>query len=225
MIYMYADEAGNFDFSRNPRASKYFILTTVTMTKCGVAVDLLNLRRELSWSGFDLSDKGFHACEDLQAVRDEVFQVIGNIDFRVDATILEKSKAHPQTLRPPGYQLGSINTRFYQYAWYYHFKHVGPRAAKGIDKLHVTAASIGTRKQRSLFNACLHDVVQQSLKKTKYRTSFWPASIDPCLQIADYCCWAIQRKWEMGDCRSYDLIRERIVTEFDLFRSGNTHYY
>lgn len=225
MLYMYADEAGDFNFSRDHRASRYFILTTIALKDCGIGNSLLELRRELAWSGISLNDKGFHACEDLQAVRNKVFQAISAEDFRIDATILEKSKADPLKLRPPAYKCGSVNIRFYQYAWYYHFRHVGPGAAKGVDRLQVTAASIGTRKTRSVFNECLHDVVNQSLKRTKYRTNFWPAQIDPCLQVADYCCWAIQRKWEIGDNRSYDLISDKIATEFDLFKNGDKHYY
>jgi hypothetical protein len=30
-----------------------------------------------------------------------------------------------------------------------------------------------------------------------------PHMSDPCLQVADYCTWAIQRKWERGDERSH----------------------
>lgn len=224
MLYVYADEAGDFNFSRHPRASKYFILTTIAMKDCGVAKDLLDLRRQLAWEGHRLCDEGFHATVELQKVRDRVFDVIALHDFRIDATIIEKSKADPK-IRPPESLTGSVNLRFYQYAWYYHFKFVGPSVARGEDLLHVTAASLGTKKERSTFQFCLRDVANQSLKRTEYRTSFWPAQIDPCLQLADYCCWAIQRKWERGDERSYSLISNKIHTEFDIFRAGSTHYY
>jgi hypothetical protein len=41
------------------------------------------------------------------------------------------------------------------------------------------------------------------------------------LQIADYCCWAIYRKWSRNDPRSYRYIQTRIENEFDLFGTGN----
>ena len=44
-------------------------------------------------------------------------------------------------------------------------------------------------------------------------------------QIADYCCWAIYRKWEKGDLRSHDLIKNKIRSEFDMFAKGNIKYY
>ena len=58
-----------------------------------------------------------------------------------------------------------------------------------------------------------------------WEVAFWPSNSDPCLQIADYCTWAIQRKWEKNDSRSYDLIKDKIVSEYDIFRFGSTYYY
>jgi hypothetical protein len=51
-------------------------------------------------------------------------------------------------------------------------------------------------------------------------TALWRAAVEPCLQVADYCCWAVHRKWERNDKRSYELISDRIDSEFALF--GNS---
>ena len=45
------------------------------------------------------------------------------------------------------------------------------------------------------------------------------------LQVTDYCNWAVFRKWERGDSRSYDLVKGAIQSEFDIFRSGTRYYY
>ena len=104
--YIYADESGNFDFSLNAGASRYFILTTVVMKDLSVENELLELRRELAWEGLELRN-GFHATTDKQSVRDRVFDILGGHNFRVDATILDKRKAKPN-IRP-------TDTRFYKY--------------------------------------------------------------------------------------------------------------
>jgi hypothetical protein len=52
--YVFSDEAGNFDFSSKPSASRYFVLCTVTADHCGVGDALLSLRRELGWKGMHL---------------------------------------------------------------------------------------------------------------------------------------------------------------------------
>ena len=117
--YVFSDEAGNFDFSRQSGASRYFILGTVTADDCQVGDRLLQLRRELGWRGLHL-DKVFHATEDPQPVRDEVFSALGQSDLRIDATILEKSKAQLH-LRS--------EAALYKMAWFLHFKHVAPQVA------------------------------------------------------------------------------------------------
>ena len=215
---VFADEAGDFEFARKNNVSRYFILTTVSMADAKVGDELVNLRRELAWEGAELGEY-FHAAKDRQAVRDEVFKAICKHDFKVQATIMEKSKAQPQvhTSRP----------RFYKYGWYYHFKHGMSRQIKGAPELMVVAASLGTRKERLGFADAVKDVLRQTASKTKHTANFCPAAADPCLPVADYCAWAIQRKWESGskDLRSYDLIKDRITYEYDLWERGTHHHY
>ncbi len=45
------------------------------------------------------------------------------------------------------------------------------------------------------------------------------------LQIADYCCWAIQRKWKKGQLGWYHSIKPAIRHEFDVFQHGTEYYY
>lgn len=52
---MFADEAGNYDFSHGQDATRYFILTTVILVDtCAAGDDLLNLRRTLTSEGIAL---------------------------------------------------------------------------------------------------------------------------------------------------------------------------
>ena len=210
--YVFADEAGNFDFSLKQGASRYFILATVTMDDCKVGDDLLHLRRELAWQGLNL-DRSLHATTETQAIRDEVFALLGAATFRVDATILEKRKTQPHI---------RAEERFYQMAWWLHFKHVAPQVASSHDRLLVTAASLGTKARRAAFHGAVRRVVDQVSPTLTYQVASWPHESDPCLQVADYCTWAIQRKWEQGDDRSQVLIASKISSEFDV---GAQYYY
>ncbi len=214
--YLFADEAGDFNFSRNPRASKYFIVCYIALDSCSVGADMLELRRELIWDGYPVGGY-FHATEDKQVVRDKVFERICRENFKIYAQILEKSKAQPQ--------VRSSNERFYKYGWLYLSDHALPKIVKdGETELLITTASIATKKAQASFTNAVNDVLQQ-IASTKWATYFCPAATDPCLQVADYCIWAIQRKWELSDSRSYDLIKDKIEYEYDLWAHGNTHYY
>ncbi|OWJ71402.1 hypothetical protein CDV50_10380 [Haematobacter massiliensis] len=214
---MFSDEAGCFTFARGPNISRYFIIGTVTTSDLKAAEALRELRRELIWSdGYDLGEF-FHATSDKQNVRDRVFAEIVKHDFRIQATICEKSKAQPQVKKS--------RSRFYQYPWFYHMKHgITPRLTRG-DELHVTAASIGSKKEKDTFCGAVEDAVGQMVKKGAWRVDFRPSQADEYLQVADYATWAIQRKWEKGDTRSYDQIKDRITYEYNLWERGTTHYY
>ena len=214
--FIFADEAGCFTFNRDRNVSRYFILCTVAMDDCSLAADLIALRRRLAWSGAELGDY-FHATTDKQAVRDAVYDTILQKPFTVQATIMEKSKAQPQVRRS--------KPRFYQYGWFYHFKHGARRELEDHHETLVTAACIGNRKERAAFQNAVDDVMQQTVRAPQWATDFIPAGSDPCLQVADYCAWAIQRKLEQEDERSYDIIKDRITYEHDLWAAGNVHYY
>ena len=213
--YVFADEAGNFDFRDRTGASRFFILTTVTADSPDVGDDLLKLRRTLAWDGIAL-ESNFHATEDAQAVRDQVFGVLVDHDFRIDTTILEKRKTQPH--------LAENKERFYKMAWFLHFKHVAPRITSANTELLVIAAQIGTKRRRKTMRLAIEDVVDQSTR-CKWEVAFWPAESEPGLQVADYCCWAIQRKYEKADTRSYDLIEDKIETEFRPYDVGTETYY
>jgi hypothetical protein len=169
--------------------------------------DLLRLRRKLAWEGMGL-DSEFHATTDKQIVRDRVFALLANHDLRIDSTILEKAKAQPS--------IRVTDERFYQMAWY---------IARVSDELLVVSASVGTKKKRAGFHAAVRDVIRQVSPTFTVRVAAWDAASDPCLQIADYCAWAIQRKWESADDRSHKLIADKIATEFAPFRFGPKRYY
>jgi hypothetical protein len=215
--HLFADEAGDFEFARKPNVSRYFIVCTVTMESCDIGHQLLDLRRDLAWRGNTALGDYFHACEDNQCVRDEVFRLIEAAEMRIDATILEKSKARPHTR--------ASHACFYQYGWYYHFRSVSSAVLRKEDELLLTAASLGRARERRIFTGVVNNVVQQVTRRNSWATFCCPAIADPCLQVADYCTWAIQRKWERHDVRSYDLIRKKIVREYELWSAGTRHYY
>lgn len=217
-VYVFADEAGDFTFERSPKASRYFIACAVAMEDCDVGLELLRIRRELAWSDAPIGDQ-FHASEDKQVVRDRVFQVIADSKIRVFAQVLEKSKAQPQ--------IRSSKHRFYQHAWYYLFRFTMPRIVNDSQRLMVTTASIGTKKGQAVFSEAVKDVLGQTVRLPvdRVKMAFWPAVCDPCLQVTDYCTWAIQRKWERNDLRSHALIASKIEYEFDTWSHGIVHHY
>ncbi len=214
--YIYADESGNFDFSRNAGATRYFLLTTVVINDHSVESELLELRRELAWEGVEIRN-GFHAVNDSRRVRRRVFDTLSRCNLTIDVTILEKNKAEPR-IRPTG-------AYFYGFAWYHHMIDISIKGAPYLDELLITAASIGTKEMNASFNTAVETVKTILFPQTALKTAVWSAPSDTCLQVADYCSWAIFRKWEHGDDRPYQLIAGKIGMENDLFSNGRVQYY
>lgn len=218
---MFGDEAGTLVFSPKDK-SKYFILTTVTFQDLAICDQLLKLRRDLGWEQIETHVE-FRASEEKQAVRDRVFDLLGRLDFRIDSTIFEKRKVKPD--------IHKSTTHFYKLAWFYHLRYVVQTIYRPDSRLMVVAATIGERKKRQeIFAAAVRDVVRQVAPFRQANCAFWMARTDPCLWVADYCSWAIQRKWEhtwrgQPDERSYNLIRNKIRSEFDIFRLSAITYY
>jgi Protein of unknown function (DUF3800) len=221
--YVFADESGNFDFRdhvRYPGASRYFAVGTV-MIEGDAAVQaldetLLQLKRDLAWNNV-VHDDAFHASVDAQAVRDAVFSAIAPHKFTVDVTLLEKSKSQPK--------LRVDEPTFYKYAWWFHFKHLAANFRPG-DELLVVAASIGTKRRRNAFKDAVESVVRQCTDvRVPRQVAFWPVEAEPCLQVADYCVWAVGRAWEKGDDRAKSQIAGKVRTEWDYFQWGSIFYY
>lgn len=184
--YIFADEAGNFGFRPANRAqgiSRYFIPTTVTLNDCAIGHALLDLRRELAWEGLPLKPH-FHATDERQVMRDRVFAFLQDREFRVDATIFEKAKVEPRL----------HGAQFYEEAWYCHLQYVTPRVTAGSDELLVVGASLGVKHKLQDPHSAIAGVVGKVTPTPRFKIAYWSAGSDPCLQVADYCCWAIQRK-------------------------------
>lgn len=212
---LFVDESGNFDFSRKPGATRYYILAAVTMLDCSeVNARFHELRHQMAWEGHDHPGP-FHASHDPAPVRDRVFSLIEALEFWADALIVEKAKAMPH--------VRATDERFYRHVWFYLMQYVVPRLS--CRELLVVTASLGNKKKkRGAFYAAVQGVMRQ-VSRVMYRTACWDANSDSCLQVADYCGWALQRKWEAGDSGPYNRIASKVRSEYDLFARGTTFYY
>jgi hypothetical protein len=138
--------------------------------------------------------------------------------FTVDAIIAQKSKANP---------LIREETVFYpkllKMLLHWVFRH---RAHASVDRINVWAARIGTKKKRVVFEKAVKSYLANELDTAlPYGIFMHSSASHPMLQVADYCCWAISRKWKDGDLRSHAKIQSAVLTEFDVFRVGRKEYY
>lgn len=217
--YLFADESGNFDFSRQRGASRYFAVGTMHVAGdealAALRSDLLALRTELGWLRTRDDDGAFHASEDLQRIRDAVFGVLRAHTLPTDVTILEKSKAQPH--------LRAEAPAFFGHAWRRHLERVAESVLTPGDEVMVVVAAVGTRRLRAAFRAAVEASIGQCMPDAA--VLFTSGESDPALQAADYLLWAVTRAWERNDRRALDCARPNIRSIVDQFARGRTHYY
>jgi Protein of unknown function (DUF3800) len=217
-LYVFIDEAGDFNFK--PNGSKYFLLTSVTTRRPFDAFkDLHCLRYDFLELGIEV-DEYFHATEDKQRVRDSVFAIIRNHleGVCIDALIVEKSKVGP-ALREV--------VRFYPEMLGYLLRYVLRSSARDPNtEVLIFLAALHTGQQKRAVQKAVKQTLARMLPSgAKHRIIYHGAKANFDIQIADYCTWAIYKKWTHEEFRPFEVIKRAVRTEFDIFRKGTRHYY
>jgi hypothetical protein len=216
-LYIFIDESGNMDFSSS--GTKYFTITSLAKIRpFAVYIPLTNLKYDLWEKGFEF--EYFHASEDSQITRNEVFNVISSnlSQFQIDSVIVEKKKTHP-TLQNHG--------KFYQKVFEFLLDYTLKRLKGSYSQIIIVTDEIPIKKHKKEIQKAIKSYISYWSHKEKipYKIYHYSSKSDLNLQIVDYINWAIFRKWEREDNSKYELIKNTIVSEFDVFKVGKTNYY
>ena len=162
----------------------------------------------------------FHASEDKQEVRDQVFAIIQKYlsQIRVDTLLVDKRRVGP-SLRPV--------EKFYPKMMGYLLNYVIKGLSwSGVSEVIVITDQIPVRKYREAVIKAIKVTLTAMLPvNVTYRILHHDSKSNAGLQIADYCNWAIYRRWESNDERSYALITRAIQSEFNIFEKGEIKHY
>lgn len=216
-LYIFLDEGGNFDFSVT--GTNYFTLTSIVRTRPFRLNSLLDdYKYDLLEYGLD--QEYFHCSEDNIHVRRNVFErIVKMLDgFRIDSLIVEKCKTGP-ALRD--------ERRFYPKMLGYLLSHVLRREMdSNVQEVIVITDTLPTKKKLKAIEKSVKQTLSEMLPEgIPYRVLHHASKSHYGLQIADYCNWAIYRKWKDGDKQYYERLRTAIASEFDIFRTGERKYY
>lgn len=216
-LHAFLDEAGDLNFSA--RGTKYYVFTAAwTADPLPVARDLGRLRFDLLKQGHDLSR--FHAAKDRQVHRNAVVDVLlKHPNWFFAALIVEKSKVNPALREPHVFY-----PKFASMVFSFVFRN--RRWTAGASRVLAFTDRIPVNKHREAIAAAFKRSCRRDLRQTPFNLYHHPGESNYWLQVADYCCWAVQRKWEQRDPRTYDRLWWRLATqELDVLQRGNTHYY
>jgi hypothetical protein len=209
-LYIFLDEAGNFDFS--DQGTPYFIFCSVSKKRPFAAY------RALADLKYDLVEKGlgieyFHAADDKQDVRNSVFAIIQDRleGCDIDSTIIRK-QAVPEKDR-------AIEI-FYPHYLGLHLKALLQKVdwAKTGEVIVFTDRIPLARKVKAVEKAARHTLKQCLPQGNQYRIFHHQSKSNFDLQIADYCTWAVQRKWTRDDARSFNTISTAVRSEYEVYQ-------
>lgn len=196
--YVFLDESGDFDFGE--QGSTYFVVTAVTMHR-PVEIDsaLSAYRYEILEAGHDA--EYFHCAKDQPVVRERVFRIIeAHRDrMRIDYLVADKAKTDAP-FRPVA--------RFYP-------RMVGTLLAQVIPRAHmggrgrtvIVTDRIPVKRTRKVVERGIREFLPGAVRERYgYDLHHHESRSHFGLQVADYCCWAIQRKWSRRDTKYFAVI-------------------
>jgi len=204
-LYVFLNEGGDFDFS--PTGTRYFTLSAlVTQRPFGFEAAMNDLRFDLIESGLDL--ECFHAAQDRQAVRDQVFGILkAALDtFWVESIIVEKEKLGASMQE---------NGRFYPEMLGQLMRHIlESTSLADVSDMIVITDRIPVHRKRHVIEKAVKTTLARILpSEIRYRIMHHCSPSCCGLQAADYFNWAVFRHRTSGDSRSLDQVREAVRTQ------------
>lgn len=201
-VYLFFDESGNLDFSEN--GSRWFCFGALTLRDPGpLTAAFARLRYAFLEQGLEL--ECFHAAEDRQAVRNQVFSTLAGVGgFDVDVLVAEK-RLTPAVLRDP--------FEFYRHLGHVLMDSVLYRFRDVDEPIVIITDSLPVQRERKALEKAFRTALRESLKGRPFSIVHHNSATHAGLQAVDYCTWAVQRRLR-GDARPYELIR----SEWEAFK-------
>lgn len=217
-LYVFIDVSGNYDYS--PTGTMSLVITSTLCTDINPGVlELYAVKHEVIDQGIDL--EYFHAAEDRQPVREKIFDIISGLThLRIDSIIVEKSKVDPN-LRP----LNKFYPTMVEYLLQYPFHPRGIDITR-FDKVLIFMDRESTRaKEKDAITKAVKLYLARHLRGVPYALSMHSSASHPYLQIVDYCSWALYVKWERGETRPFNKIKNLVSSEFLIYRNKKAKWY
>lgn len=224
-LYVFIDESGNFDFSRKGTAF-YVITAVITHLPTEASEKLSQLKYNILTGELfqDLSveykekniSNGFHATEDKQVVRDEVFKIITGMEYiKAHSIVIRKNRTNP-SLRS--------EEKFYSKMTGYLLDYI-QKKYKYTKLCVIFNGSPTNSKKKILIKSVKSEIALKNIQN-EYQIYFPNASTERMLDVADYISWAIYVKWERSELRGYTEIQKFLgKEELDIFVNGDREYY
>lgn len=211
-LFAFLDEAGNFQCT--PDQSRYLVFAAlITANPTLFSQEFAALKYEFHVQGNCL--ERFHACEDKQAVRNRVFELLANsTGYEIHSIVVRKNKINPVLYKYGVYSIAYKTMLRYLVRF------------RNLDRVCIIVDTVPDHSQQVIIKSTLQARASEVMQSAQipFTIQHHSSGSHALLQAVDYSAWAIYKKYN-GDQRSYGHIRSRIRNEYDIFASGGTEYY
>src|SRR3989344_5832666 len=155
-LFIYIDESGNFDFS--PTGTKHFALTAFsTFYPAKPSQAFFNLKCKLLAQGVDI--EYFHATEDKQAVRNQVFKLVSNLKTSKAFSVIIKKASLAKNLKEPD--------ATYQYACLKLLDKIFSKySALSFENVVIIMGSVFSKRKHIFIKRTVKKFLRKIIKKT-----------------------------------------------------------
>lgn len=212
MAYIFMDESGDLGFdSTKSKTSKYFVITFLfTQEKKPLEKVIKKVFSSFSKTELKHHSGTLHCYKEKPATRQKVLQSLAAKDVSVITILLNKSKVYTR--------LHDEKHFLYNYVTNILLDRI---CTKKIIPLDGPVRLVAAKRETNRFlNENFKDylcVQARDNHKVQLEVDICHPSGEKSLQLVDFACWAVFRKYEHGDDTYYALIKEKIAEENPLF--------
>jgi len=198
------DEAGDLDFGKT--GSRFFLCGVLVAYDPWPLMHALARVREKAFKG-GFIPQAFHAAEDKQRIRDMVFQAIVETGgFDVHVFVMHKQDV-PATHRE--------QLRFYTFVTDFALRMVLLRHPTE-EPIYIITDALPVNSKRGAIVKGLKTSLAAVVPGRQFEIEHHSSGTQACLQVIDYITWAVFRRLERSDERSYVLIKDFVKQELRL---------
>ncbi|MDO8583424.1 MAG: DUF3800 domain-containing protein [bacterium] len=210
MKYLFLDESGDLGFDPKKKNSKYFVITILFASDKKPLENIVkkihkNLRKKVK----RLSGGMLHAVKEKPITRKRLLKLLAQKDISIMTIYLNKSKVYTH--------LQDEKHILYNYVTNILLDRI---MTKHLDKDREITLIAAKRETNKFLNIGFKDYLENQLKnkhKALIAVEIRTPSEEKALQAVDFACWAIFRKYEIGDDSYYGIFKKVIIEESPLF--------
>ncbi|MFA5351930.1 MAG: DUF3800 domain-containing protein [Candidatus Gracilibacteria bacterium] len=215
MPYIYLDESGDlgFDFSKQ-KTSKHFVVIFLFVKdseKKPIEKIIKKIFKSFTKKEIKSHPNSLHAYKEKPKTRIRLFNFLNQQDISIITIYLKKDKVYTQ--------LQDEKQVLYNYITNILLDRVLTKKLIPLkSKIQLIASQRETNK---FFNQNFKQYLETQVRnnhKIDFAVKIKPSSQEKCLQIVDFACWAIFRKYEKNDESYYNIFKQKIVEENSLFK-------